>query len=176
MKKLIAILMAVALVLCLAACGNDEAANNNNPANNTDTNTDKGPAQDSFSFTYNGTKIALHAPAAPIVEALGQYLDYSESTSCAFDGLDKTYTYSSFGFSTYPIGDKDYISSIWFLDDMVETDEGIAVGSSLAAVQAAFSSAENNNGTFTVTKGHGKLQIKLEDDVVKDILFSATFD
>ena len=173
MKKLIAILMAVTMVLCLAACGTDEAAKNpSTPADN-----GNNPVQDSFVFTFNGTDIALHAPAAAIVAALGEPMNYSESTSCAFDGLDKTYEYSNFAFTTYPIGDKDYINSIWFKNDLVTNDKGITIRSPKAAVEAAYGAdAYNGVNAYTITKGHGKLEITIDGETVTGILYSATFD
>lgn len=163
MKKIIAMLLAMAMLLCFAACQSTETEN---PGGNTE------PVQDSFTFTYKGTKIALHAPAADVVAALGEPKTYSESTSCAFEGLDKSYGYGSFYLETYPIGDKDYVYGWYFVDDMVENDEGICIGSSKADVEAAYG-AENYNGTnaFEVTKGSGKLTIILENDVVSSVQY-----
>lgn len=171
MKKLIAILMVLSLVLCLAACGKDDAET---PGKNSENSgTTDGPVQDSWSFTYNGTSIALHAEAEAVISALGEPVSYSESTSCAFEGLDKTYIYPSFAITTYPIGDKDYISGWWFLDDMVENAEGIAIGDSLADVQAAYSAdCYNGTNTYTVKKGSGQLLIILESEIVFSIQYS----
>jgi hypothetical protein len=168
MKKIIAMLLAAAMMLCFAACDTPETPNNP---------TDKAPVQDSFTFTYKGTKIALHAPADQVIAALGEPLEYSESTSCAFDGLDKSYKYGSFYLETYPIGDKDYVYGWWFVDDLVETDEGICIGSSKAAVDAAYG-AENFNGTnaYTVKKGSGVLTIILEKDVVSSVQYAIITD
>lgn len=162
MKKIIAMLLAMAMLLCFAGCQSNE----------TETPGSKEPVQDSFTFTYKGTKIALHAPAADVVAALGEPKTYSESTSCAFEGLDKSYGYGSFYLETYPIGDKDYVYGWYFVDDMVENDEGICIGSSKADVEAAYG-AENYNGTnaFEVTKGSGKLTIILENDVVSSVQY-----
>ena len=55
MKKLITLLMVMAMLLCLAACGKDETENNTkkpNTSENTDSTDDNGPAQDSFGFTF----------------------------------------------------------------------------------------------------------------------------
>lgn len=163
MKKLFAILLAVAMVLCLAACQTPE--NTENPGNGE-------PVQDSYTFTYKGTKIALNAPAEAVVAALGDPLEYSESTSCAFDGLDKQYKYDSFYLETYPLNGKDYIYGWWFVDDLVETEEGICIGSALADVEAAYG-AENYNGSnaFQMKKGSGSLTIILEDGVVTSIQY-----
>ena len=162
MKKIIAMLLAMAMLLCFAACQSNE----------TEATGSKEPVQDSFTFTYKGTKIALHAPAADVVAALGEPKTYSESTSCAFEGLDKSYGYGSFYLETYPIGDKDYVYGWYCVDDMVENDEGICIGSSKADVEAAYG-AENYNGTnaFEVTKGSGKLTIILENDVVSSVQY-----
>ncbi len=167
MKKLIAILLAVAMMLCFAACQPTEE----------DPGKSKEPAQDSFSFTYKGTKIALHAPAAEIVAALGEPKTYSESTSCAFEGLDKSYGYDSFYLETYPIGDKDYVYGWYFVDDMVENDEGICIGSAKADVEAAYG-AESFNGSnaYTVKKGSGMLTIILEKDVVSSVQYAIITD
>ena len=166
MKKIIAMLLAAAMMLCFAACDTPET-----PDNPTE------PVQDSFTFTYKGTKIALHAPADQVIAALGEPLEYSESTSCAFDGLDKSYKYGSFYLETYPIGDKDYVYGWWFVDDLVETDEGICIGSSKAAVDAAYG-VENFNGTnaYTVKKGSGVLTIILEKDVVSSVQYAIITD
>lgn len=167
MKKLIAIMLVLVMAFAMAACTPTETPEN--PGNQGE---NKEPVQDSFSFTYQGTKIALHAPAAPIIEALGGNPKYSESTSCAFDGLDKQYGYGSFYLETYPIGDKDYVYGWYFVDDMVENDEGICIGSSKADVEAAYG-AENYNGSnaFTVRKGSGTLTVILENDVVTSIQY-----
>ena len=168
MKKTIAILLALAMLLCFAGCQNTETP---------DDSGNKEPVQDSFTFTYKGTKIALHAPADQVIAALGEPLEYSESTSCAFDGLDKSYKYGSFYLETYPIGDKDYVYGWWFVDDLVETDEGICIGSAKADVDAAYG-AENFNGTnaYTVKKGSGVLTIILEKDVVSSVQYAIITD
>lgn len=168
MKKLIAILLTVAMLACFAGCQPTQTTED--PGSQTG---NAEPKQDSFTFTYKGTKIALHAPAADIVAALGEPLKYSESTSCAFEGLDKSYDYGSFYLETYPIGDKDYIYGWWFVDDLVETDEGICIGASQAAVETAYG-AENYNGTnaFQVKKGSGMLTVILENGVVTSIQYA----
>ena len=163
MKKLFALLLAATMLLCFAACA---------PTQTPGTPDTQEPAQDSFTFTYKGTKIALNAPAEAVVAALGEPLEYSESTSCAFDGLDKQYKYDSFYLETYPLNGKDYIYGWWFVDDLVETDEGICIGSTQADVEAAYG-AENYNGSnaFKVVKGSGSLTVILENGVVTSIQY-----
>ena len=168
MKKLIAFLLAAAMMVCFAAC---------TPTPTEQTPGGSEPVQDSFTFTYNGVKIALNAPAAPIVEALGGNPKYTETTSCAFDGLDKSYGYGSFYLETYPLNGKDYVYGWYFVDDMVETDEGICIGSALADVKTAYG-AENYNGSnaFQIKKGCGQLTIILENDLVTSIQYGVLVD
>ena len=94
-------------------------------------------------------------------------MKYTESASCAFEGLDKSYYYGSFYLETYPQGEEDFVYGWWFADDTVTTPEGIYIGSSKADVDAAYG-AENFNGTnsYDIKDGNGKLTIILENDVV----------
>ena len=170
MKKLIALMMTAALVLCLVACGNNETPTE--PGSQSGT-----PVQDSFTFTYKGTKIALNAPAEAIVAALGEPQKYSESTSCAFEGLDKSYGYGSFYLETYPLNGKDYVYGWWFVDDMVETDEGICIGSSQADVEKAYGKdGFNGTNTYVIKKGSGQLTIILDAGAVKSIQYAITVE
>ena len=70
MKKMIALMLVLSMMLCFAGCGKEEAA----PA------APAAPVADGWSFNYNGTEIAISADAAPIVEALGEPKSYTEET------------------------------------------------------------------------------------------------
>ena len=169
MKKIIAFLLSLSLVFCLAACTTPVTDDTQKP------NEGKQPVADSFSFTHNGTKIALHAPMADILTGLGEPKSYSESASCAFDGLDKTYDYGSFIIQTYPLDGKDYVYMFWFNDDLVTNDEGICITSTLAEVQAAYGTeGYNGSNAYTITKGSGQLIIILENDAVSSIQYVIT--
>lgn len=127
-----------------------------------------------YSFLYNGVDIKMNDKAAPIVEILGEPLEYFEAESCAFQGLDKTYYYSGFELHTYPIDGVDYVFSILFVDDSVSTPEGICLGSSLDDVIKAYGeSYEEDMGMYTYTKGDSKLAFLIEHDVVSSIEYTA---
>ena len=64
-------------------------------------------------------------------EKYGEPLTYSEVPSCAFDGIDKTYTYSHYEITTYPVDGKDKVYVIYFLDDEITTTEGVKISDSL---------------------------------------------
>lgn len=180
MKKTIIFMLLTCMLL--AGCGNTSsheattvpvetdavAAQTTAPVNETEA--PAGEAQ--FSLVYNGTEIKLHAPAAPIVEALGEPKKYTESASCAFDGLDKTYYYGSFYLDTYPQGEEDFVYGWWFADDSLATAEGIYIGASQAAVEAAYGADTfNGNNAYTVKQEDGMLTIILEEGIVTSIQY-----
>lgn len=168
MKRRIAwMLAAVTMLLCLTGCtSTPETAKPDTP-------------KESYSFTYNGTKIALHGDMAPVLEALGEPKTYTESTSCAFEGLDKVYGYGSFNIETYPKDGKDYISNVYFKDDIDEkvvNEQGIRVGSSQEDVEKAYGTAGyNGTNAYVMHKGDGTLTIIVKDGAVTSVQYTATF-
>jgi len=87
-----------------------------------------------YSFFTGETEIFPGDEAAVILSALGEPKAYDESPSCAFEGLDKVYTYSGFEIQTYTEDGKDYIYMIVLTNDLVKTPEGISIGASKSAV------------------------------------------
>ncbi len=180
MKKLVSIIALLSLVFAMTACGKEEAKNTNPSVPDITAGASVQPdatnttAQDGFSFDYKGTKIAMNAEVAPILEALGESKSYTEEASCAFTGLDKTYYYGSFYLRTYPKEGKDYVFCLWFADDSVTTAEGVYIGASEAEVKAAYGE-ENFNGTnaYIMTQGATKLTVILKDGVVSSIQYDA---
>ena len=155
-KTTIVILLLIALLL--TACSPEAAA------------------ETPFRFLYNEIILTPGAVAEPILEALGQPNSYTEETSCAFDGLDKTYAYSGFSFTTYPDMGKDYIHTIWFTDDSAVTEEGIYIGASQQAVDDVYG-AEHWNGVnaYILTRGTVRLTVLLTGGFVSSIKYEAVF-
>lgn len=133
-------------------------------------------AEAPFRFLHKEVVLTPGAVAEPVIEALGQPNSYTEETSCAFDGLDKTYVYSGFSFTTYPDHDKDYIHTVWFTNDSAVTEEGIYIGSSQQAVDDAYG-AESWNGVnaYILTRGNVRLTILLTDGFVSSVKYEAVF-
>lgn len=175
MKRILCLILALFTVLCFAACGGSTTPTPDNGGSQS-SNTPVA-ATDGYVFNYNGTKIAMHADAAPIIAALGEPKSCTEEASCAFTGLDKTYFYGSFYIQTYPVGDKDYVFGVWFADDSVTTDEGVYVGMTQADVEAAYG-AESFNGTnaYVMTKGKSTLTVILTDGAVSSIQYDAVVE
>lgn len=175
MKKQLALFACAALALtALTACGgsSDEGgAAGTAPAAS---NAAQTQADAAYVYTANGVAIPMDVEAAPIIDALGEPASYYEAASCAFDGLDKFYTYGSFEVDTYPDGDTDRISAVILKDDMVETPEGVAIGANSADVIAAYGENTADAGTLIYSKGGSELWFVLQDDVVVSIEYHTT--
>lgn len=175
-QRMISILMSCAVLASLTACGG-------NSAGNTTTTSDPGgapaapagssaPAKgaDTFSFAANGAEITVNQDMAEVLAALGECQSYFEAESCAFEGLDKTYTYAGFVITTYPDGDKDFINSIRLTDDSAATQEGVYIGCTADQVRAAYGEEEDGPvGALSYTNGDTKLNFILEGDAVISI-------
>ena len=173
MKKLTATLLCAVCALGLMACGGNEdtASNAENSANESTTSAASG-----YTYTSNGTEIVIDAEAEAIVDALGDPISYYEAASCAFDGLDKTYTYDGFTVDTYPDEDGvDRISDVILTDDTVSTAEGVSLGASAADVTAAYGDDyEDSNGSYVYKKDGMKLTFVISDDKVTSIQYATT--
>ncbi len=185
MKKIMA--MMVCAVLCcalLAGCGgsdkptesaavpaNDAAAGNAAAA--------AAPAAPSskYTFSFNGVEIAANAEMAPLAETLGEPIDYFESESCAYQGLDKVYTYSGVIIRTYPADGKDYVLTVELKDDTVTTKEGVYIGASKDDVTAAYGAPTSETDTaISYVDGDCTLSFMLADGKVTDITYAADTD
>ena len=141
MKKILIYLLLAAMVLSLVACK--------------DTND---PAQEegkTYTFTSGTTKIAIDANVAPILASLGAWRDYAESASCAFEGLDKIYTYAGFEIQTYPMGEEDFVYMIILQDDTVATEKGIRIGDAKEAVVASYGTPDQETASALTYNGEG---------------------
>lgn len=130
---------------------------------------------DGYFFEVNGNSITTDMDMEAVLKVLGDPNQYFEAASCAFNGLDKYYTYDHFEIDTYPDGDKDYISAIVLIDDIVSTPEGIALGSQKEDVVATYGEDfEKNGSSYVYTKGSTHLSFVFEGDTVKNISYDTT--
>ena len=119
----------------------------------------------------------MGADASKVIEGLGEADEYFESESCAFEGLDKVYTYPGFKLNTYPDGDKDYVLSVVFMDDTVSTDKGISIGSTKDEVTDAYGEAsEESAAKLVYESGDTELAIGLNGDSVSSVEISAVVE
>lgn len=177
MKK---IFLFIVLAMVLTGCGTKENANDNkdNPVQedkqkeDDKDNTKNEPS--GYSFESNEVSIFMNTDVAPVIDKLGESLHYFEAESCAFKGLDKTYTYSGFEISTYPLDEKDYISAIDIMDDSVNTPEGIYLGSTVDDMVAAYGDDyKESSGAYTYSKDDSKIQFIVAEDEIVAITYLA---
>lgn len=175
-------LLLIVLILLLTGCGGGENVSgdlDNNKDNGMPVNAPKEPdngnkSTDGYVFEYNGTAIAMNKKAAPILGGLGEHKDYFEAESCAFEGLDKIYTYGGFELHTYEIDGVDYVASVIFLDDSVSTKEGIYLYSDSDDVLSKYGDNYTKTlGLYTYELDKSKISFLIEDDKVVSIEYSA---
>ncbi len=123
-----------------------------------------------YVFEYQGIRMAMDMAAAEVIEALGEPVSYFEAPSCAFEGLDKIYNYGSFELDTYEQKGRDYISGIYFRDDLIETPEGISLYMSYDELLKVYGEAElEQSGAVVYEKDGMKLRFLVKDGEITSI-------
>ena len=158
MKKLLIYILLAAMVFSFASCKDNNSSVEESKV---------------YTFVSGNTKIAIDADVAPILVALGEWIDYDESASCAFEGLDKVYIYAGFEIQTYPMGEKDFVYMVELYDDTVATEKGIRIGSTKEAVVTAYGTPDKESDTALTYNGKGmSLQFLLSNNIVTSIQYS----
>lgn len=157
------------LSLCLlTACSSDDggasstgtASSSNSAASSetaASTEVDTSSNGDAGMFTYQNFGFNLAEDISPALTALGEPVDYFEAPSCAFDGLDKIFYYSSVELRTYPVDEVDHLSEILLKDDTVTTAEGSYIGMSVDDMlekQGSHYTQDGNQYTFPHGDSH----------------------
>ena len=190
MKKLVFVLLFALLVV---GCGKENSENKPEGGNatsveqqenknseevgkgNTAATENKNNEPKGYVFEYNGIKIGMDMEAAAIIDALGEPASYFEAASCAFEGLDKTYGYGSFELDTYELNGKDYIAGIFFVDDLIETPEGVCLFETKADMTAAYGEEYIEEfGMLVYEKDGTKIKFILEGDEITSIEYASS--
>ena len=164
MKKKMAALLALVMVLSLVLCSCGGGGESNNGGNNT--------GSLDYYFEVKGVKVEMKADAEAVLKALGSYKSSYEAPSCAFDGMDKIYSYGAYDILTYTADGKDFISGVVLRDDTVETPEGIAIGSKLEDVKKKYNAKEEGS-SINVYSENCRLLIIFDNGVVSSIQYIA---
>lgn len=166
MKRRLFNMILVSLLLLLTACGGQGNSSSNPPPAG---QPDGEETNERYAFLVSAASdyaISIDDNMAGVLAALGEPNQYFEAASCAFDGLDKTYTYAGFVITTRPDGDTDLIQSILLTDDSVSTPEGIYIGCSADEVIAAYGEGEKTETLLICARGDTALYFVLEDETV----------
>lgn len=109
------------------------------------------------SLDINGTKIECGMDMSEVLDSFKDLkYEYSESISCAYNGLDKIYDFSDNGFIiyTYPDGDKDYVLEVSISSEDIKQQGGkVFVGMTEANLHELFGTDFTKDGdimTYTV--------------------------
>ena len=153
-----------------------QSQNPGNPPSVSDDGASPAPATPAeFLFVARGLTIGMGSRAAPIVEALGEPLNYFEAPSCAFEGIDRIYYYSGFELYTFPVDGEDFVLSVSLTDDSVTTDEGVYLGMSYDRMVAAYGEDfAKYIGQYTYTRGNSSLAFLIENDKIVSIIYKFT--
>ncbi len=188
-KRRLVMVMAAALLL-LAGCGDSEKVIGGDVVNVTAGGSQSGESQDrqeasqadpaprensgGYVFRVGDVAVEVDGDVAPVIEALGEPTSYFEAASCAFEGLDKIYTYQGYEIDTYPVQDRDLVSAVILKDDTVATAEGICIGDSLDKLLETYGEGVQENGMLVYARDGMKLCFILQEDSIISIEYRST--
>lgn len=168
MKKLFVIIFMLILVFAFASC--DTPTDTGESGNVSENSLD-----DSSNYVFivesaNDFALSIDLDMKEVLDALGEPLSYFEAASCAFEGLDKTYTYAGFTVTTRPDGDKDYVNCVYLTDDSLTTPEGIYIGASSEEVLNRCGTPNQQTDTLiSYVSGNTMLNFIIKDGAVISI-------
>ena len=184
MKKIVLLLTCCAYAL-LAGCGGEDekviGGENNGQVTEAPQNNQKDEVKqpevtksNGYVFTYDGVEVNVDADATEYVNKFGEPASYYETPSCAFDNLDKFYTYHGFEIDTYYSNGKDLVLGVVFLDDTVSTTEGLSIGDKQDKVVTLYGEpTEKTDNSATYKKDNMKLVFIFKDGVVASVEYKS---
>ena len=172
MKKgiIITIIIIIIAIVLAIFIGRGDKSQNDIPtvASNTSNYND---GENGYMFKIKNKEIKLNSIFDNTT--IGEPKEYSEIPSCAFDGVDKVYTFEDYEIETYQDGENFRIYSIYFLNENAETAEGIKIGSTLDDVKGIYGeNYEINDTMYTYISGKTKLDFIVENNVVTSITYT----
>lgn len=163
MKKGVLALLILTLLFALTACGSSDPAPEKDPE----------PAKDeSFAFAWNGNDIRPGDVGTDMAAVAGTEQSYFESPSCAFAGIDKTYTFAGFVIDTTPSedGKDDIIKAIRLTNDSVTTKENVYIGCTAEQVTKVYGESIGvSDACLRFVKGTVELQFIIKEGKVISI-------
>jgi hypothetical protein len=178
MKKKIHIYIVFFLALVLlAGCSAKESS---------DSGDAEVPEAGSFSeadiaLKINGKVYRCSEDVDSLLEELGDDYSYSEAISCAYDGLDKSFSYTNFDVYTYPDGDVDRVSEITAYTNEVSTLKGLTVGDTVERMEELYGTGYSEEGITMVYEipprqenaEGASLYVTVEDGIIQSISITA---
>ncbi len=155
MKRIIVVLMLSLVLLCACA-----PTLPNEPA--------------PLSLSYRGLELTVGMAADDAIAQLGDDYTVTEAESCAGQGMDRMYTYPSLRLYVFaPMSGAAVVSSVSYIDDGVQSAQGVRIGCSVQDVIAAMGQADEGSDTRLIYRGEGSvLTFGLRDGVVVSVVLS----
>lgn len=188
MKKIIALFMAALMLLCFAACAQEQPndvpqitmgaqTNNNKETESKDPVDTTGAAVtgEPYAFTFNNVKLIPGAAfdASKLPKATSTY----QVPSCALEGTDNVYNYDAFELTAFNDGKGEFIYSIFFIDPNLTTPEGLALGDKLdQAIKLYGSDYVQEDTAYTFESAKTQLILILQDDSIVSIEYRMVTD
>ena len=181
MKKLFAILILAALILCACKPADDPTDVSQNTGTDSSVSDETSGAPGTpvddlgiFAFTFRDVRLVL-GEYADVESLLGEAVEKLEAPSCVHEGNDTVYSYDIVEIVTSPSDSGEYISSITLISDSVQTEEGIALGGLISSAQAAYGEGEESFGRYTFRRGASTLTMLTDDDgIILSIAYAYT--
>lgn len=180
-KKITGFLLVLSgLALLLTGCGaNEQTQNSGAPASGA-------AAVGSFSaediaLVIDGKTYRCAEDVSTLLKDLGEEYTYSEAISCAYDGLDKTYTFENADVYTYPDGEIDRVFEITVYSGDVSTPKGLKIGDSVSRLEELYGTGYEEAGITLIYQLPAKqenaegasLYVTVENDVIASIAITA---
>ena len=177
MRKYIAILLALVMVLSLCACGAEESDADlviTRAAQDEQEETVAGEeavsvnAGGSYAFTAKDVKLVPGDDFDPAV--LGEASSVFQVPSCAIEGTDNVYNYDTFEITAFDDGGGEVIYSILIIDPELTTQEGLALGDDIQKVESLYGTSFAEEGTSRIyTRGETQLILIMQNEAVVSI-------
>jgi hypothetical protein len=201
MKKLVLIIILVLATITVTACNSAKTANTEKTQNTEHSGSDIVPAapdtavspdakttgddktdatadEDSgFALKIGDSIIRMDQNMAEVQAMLGEPRNVFVEQSCAFDGMDRVFSYPGLQIHTYPKGSEDYVHTVSLRDDSIRTMQGIYLGSTMNAVIKAYGDEyKMESDVLIYTEGRTTLSFFIEDDIVTAITYNLVIE
>lgn len=123
---------------------------------------------DAFKMIYRGVDVAPGREFSK--DSISEEAAFAELASCAFEGTDKVYTYENVEITASELKGKETVYSVYFLNETVETPEGIKITDEKAKILEKYGENYNELGNqISFTKGDVVLSFIVENDIITSI-------
>lgn len=165
-NKIIEVMLIVVIAIILIVGGILLKDNKNKPVEKTISK-----VENVYSLKVAGKDIVLNEVYDE--EKLGKAESCFEVPSCAFEGMDKLYSYENYQIQTYQDGNEDKIFSIDLLNENIQTTEGIKIGSTLEEMKKVYGENYTQNDTeYTYTLGKTTINFIVEDEKIATVNYT----